>query len=483
VAVTVTEVLRLLPGRRLVARVDTPGGQCLLKLFLGGGARRYLQRELGGCAVLEAAGVSTPRRFAEVADPDGEGVGVLFEFLDRARTVEPADDGRVWAAAAALGRLHAAGAWHGDLHLDNFLYQQSPGGQEAGGAAPPADDRGVFVIDGDGVRTGWNLVPPMLRRWGAAPPVGEADGVAGHGRPLADAASLENLAVLCAQRPPLLDAGLPDVLRAYGAARGWPASGEAFDRRLLTLRKATRRQRRRRVQRYLRKVQRACTEFHCERALRRYFVCVREHLDDGLRAFRDDPEAVFHGAEMLKDGNSATVVRCRIGHRSWVVKRYNVKSFWHGLRRVLKPRSRFRLAWCNGQRLHFLDVPTARPVALLERRLGPLRGVAYLVMEDRGRADLLGLAAAGGIEDVHVDAVTEIFRSLAAADLGHGDTKATNFLVEQDAVVLVDLDAMGERPGALREDIRRFLANWEADPVLQRRFRERFAAAGLPLAG
>jgi hypothetical protein len=165
-----------------------------------------------------------------------------------------------------------------------------------------------------------------------------------------------------------------------------------------------------------------------------------------------------------------------------VVKRYNVKSFWHGVRRALKPRSRFRLAWCNGQRLHFLDIPTARPMALLEHRIGPLRRVAYLVMEDRGGEDLNGLAAAGGMQDVHVDAVVRIFRSLAAAGLCHGDTKASNFLVTPEGVALIDLDAMTERPAGLGEDVRRFLDNWNAQPALQRRFRERFAAAELPLS-
>lgn len=476
--VTVTQTLRLLPGRRLVARVRSGGRDCLLKLFLGGGARRYLRRELAGCAVLEAAGVRTPQRLAELAAPDGQALGVLFEFLDRARTVDPGDDVRVQAAAAALGRLHGAGAWHGDLHLDNFLYQEAPAGGSAADAAevtigtPVAD---VFVIDGDGVRRRRSVVPAPLR-W-----LGWRGAAGGRARSLGSTASLANLAVLCAQRPPLLDAALPDLLRAYAAARGWPMAGESFDRQLTALRRATRRQRRRRVHRYLRKVQRACTEYHCERGLRRYFVCVRERLDDGLRAFRDDPEAFFRGAEMLKDGNSATVVRCRIGGRSCVVKRYNVKSFWHGLRRILKPRSRFRTAWCNGQRLHFLGIPTARPVALLERRFGPLRGVAYLVMDDLGSEDLLGAAAGGRMETALVEAVARIFGSLAAAGLCHGDTKATNFLVAGDTVALVDLDAMTERPAALREDVRRFLANWDGDPALQLRFRERFAAAALPL--
>ncbi len=126
---------------------------------------------------------------------------------------------------------------------------------------------------------------------------------------------------------------------------------------------------------------------------------------------------------------------------------------------------------------------------LRTRALEALEEADVLVLEDYDKGvlspalsrDLLDAAAGGRMEKVHVEAVARIFGSLAAAGLCHGDTKATNFLVAGDAVALVDLDAMAERPAALREDVRRFLANWDGDPALQLRFRERFAAAALPL--
>lgn len=460
VSVRVAECLRLLPGRRLVARAEVSGRRCLLKLFLGRGARRYRDRELAGCRLLAEAGVATPEILGEVTDPKGQGLGILFDYLPAARAVGADDEAQMALAAAELARLHAFGAWHGDLHLNNFLFRGTVSGESPEDAAAESPDRRVYIIDGDGVR--------KRRSSGAAGPL-----------PLDVAASLRNLATLCAQRPPLLDASLPGLLAAYARGRGWATSGGQFDTLLASLVEATRRQRRRRVRRYLRKAQRDCTEYVCERSFRRYFVCLRDCLTEELLAFRQDPESFFVGAEMLKDGNSATVVRSRIGQRSCVIKRYNIKSPWHALRRTLKPRSRFRRAWCNGQRLHFLRIPTARPLALLERRHGPLRGVAYLVMEDCGADDLSRLAAGTGLTGWHIDAVTRIFRALVAAGLSHGDTKATNFLVAGDDVLLVDLDAMRESPAGQSKDIGRFLANW--DPALGRRFRERFAEAHLPL--
>jgi tRNA A-37 threonylcarbamoyl transferase component Bud32 len=160
-----------------------------------------------------------------------------------------------------------------------------------------------------------------------------------------------------------------------------------------------------------------------------------------------------------------------------VVKRYNVKNLFHALRRALKPLARFRRAWINGQRLHFLNIPTPRPLALVEERLGPWRGVAYLVTEDCGDVDLLAEITASGLSDKRCAQITTIFTSLQRAGLMHGDTKASNFLIWQDQVFLIDLDGMTENPAGLSKDLERFLRNW--DNATRRRFEEAFQEAGL----
>ena len=139
------------------------------------------------------------------------------------------------------------------------------------------------------------------------------------------------------------------------------------------------------------------------------------------------------------------------------------------------------MAAALAQRMKFLGIPTARPIALLERRFGPLRGVAYLVMEDAGREDLSERASASGLGDEQVAGVVRLFSALQAAGLTHGDTKASNFLVSQGRVVLVDLDAMHEGVAGLARDIDRFLANWLDQPELRVRFRQCFVEAHLPV--
>lgn len=442
-AVRCEEILRLLPGRRLVARVRTGGGRrAVMKLFLGAGARRYCRREWRGCAIMARAGTATPHFLGRVrapADDPGTGFGLLFDYVSDARPLDPGDGRPFEAAAAALGRLHEGGALHRDLHVDNFLCTSG----------------GVLLVDGDGVRPAW------FRR------VSRRTGLAG-------------LARLCAERPPSADADLERVYERYAGARGW--TGEAAARRggASALKRLTRAQRRIRVRRYLAKAQRECTEYHCRRSLRRYFVCVREQLDDGLRRFAADPESVMAQGRVLKAGNSATVVRARIGGRPLIVKRYNHKSFRQALRRALRPLPRYRRAWINGQGLRLLEIPTARPLALVECRAGPFRGRAYLVMEDLGDLDLATEVRDSGLSPARLAQVVALFETLATAGLVHGDTKASNFLIADDRVHLVDLDALSCR-GSPAEDRRRFLANFSDD--VRARVEAAFTAVGLEAPG
>ncbi|MCZ6618392.1 MAG: hypothetical protein O7E57_09690, partial [Gammaproteobacteria bacterium] len=180
------EVLRLLPGRRLVALCIQEGEPRILKLFMGSSATRYRNRERAGVLALARCGVPTPALLGAPEDPAGVGGGLLFEYLDGAHPVAEGDGEAIDQIAALLGKLHTSGVWHGDLHLDNFV----------------KDSTGkVHAIDGDGIR-----------------------GLRKHGhRPLSERASLENLALLLAQLPPLADARLQAPLESYDAARGCSA--------------------------------------------------------------------------------------------------------------------------------------------------------------------------------------------------------------------------------------------------------------------
>jgi len=64
------EILRLLPGRRLVCRADQDGQPVLVKLFMGKDAQREAREDAAGIRAMMAAAIETPplRLESRVAD-------------------------------------------------------------------------------------------------------------------------------------------------------------------------------------------------------------------------------------------------------------------------------------------------------------------------------------------------------------------------------------------------------------------------------
>ena len=425
----IDRVFRLLPGRRLTALGHWQGGDLVVKLFMGSGAARYCARERRGVERLLASGTPTPALLGEAVAAGG-GRALLFDYRADARPLEPGDVDGALRAVGLLAGLHEHGLIHRDPHLDNFILSEGK----------------LWVVDGDGVGRLW-------RR--------------------GESVELGALADFLAEYPPSLDSRLERLLGGYADCRDWGADAD----RTVKAKRLLARSRGRRLRRYLAKTERNCTAFHAASNWRWRCLVKRAWRGDAVvlvQAFAQDPEGFLENAQVIKDGRSATVFRLRLGGSAVVVKRYNIKSPSHRLRRWFKRRA--VTAWRNGHRLGLLMIPTAEPLALIERRWGPFTSRCYLVMEDRGDLDLGTEALAQGWLPGRLDQVAALFQQLQAAELGHGDTKASNFLVHAGQVHLIDLDALSRRrdPAA---DVARFLDNFDGD--LRTQAEAHFTAVGL----
>ncbi|MGI9328215.1 MAG: lipopolysaccharide kinase InaA family protein [Pseudomonadales bacterium] len=429
----VTEILRLLPGRRLAARArlqSTPGAdaakEVMLKLFYGDGATGYCQREHKGYKLLQQANLQTPECLGQ-----GDNA-LLYRWLPDAQTVSEFSSDQLDLTVERIGMLHRAGLIQTDMHLENFLFHEGK----------------VWLLDPDGVRSA-----------GAADP--------------AEPAYRDNLAILFAQLSPNQDLAIAPRLMRYCHGADLAMDSQAAARLSAQLPNAVEQARARRVNRYLDKTLRDCTEFHAARGPGRRFVCRRESLGPMLKQFAQDPEAVLHTATVIKAGNTATVMRVMLDGESRIVKRYNIKGAMHRLRQSLRSKSRAERSWRNGHRLRFLRIPTPEPIALLETRHFGLRDVAYLITEDLGQLDLLGELKEQPLSQRRINQIVELFESLRLAKLCHGDTKATNLLVHNDALYLIDLDSMRTSVGGFDRDRERFANNWPAESELGRQIRSR----------
>jgi len=434
-------MLRLFPAKRAVMRAKWRGRPALVKLFLNTpSGRRGAKRERAGFDALRTIGMPTPDLLLDARCMDGNHA-LVFSFIERAHRL-----GDAWRAhgdfdAARIGlqliaRLHRNACLHTDPHLDNFLIDD--------------DGARVYVIDVGSIARRPNTTYGAWQR--------------------------NNLAYFLAQFAPAQRARLTDALSAH-----YPQA--ASDPKLP---RAVARAWRNRVARYMKKCMRDCSDFAVRRSWRRLAVWRRaltaDNLGGDLADFLRDPEAWMARGECLKAGNSATVTRALMDGREVVIKRNNIKDAGHGLRRCLRA-TRSCINWRNAHLLGFSGIATPAPLAFVESRWGPLRLGGYYVCAFCDAPSAADKYRDASPDDAELQQFRALFARLHRARICHGDLKASNLLVTEDGVALVDLDSLKMHARAeshkrcADKDRRRFLLNWKDKPARRRLFEEAIASA------
>jgi len=439
------EVVRAIPAKRLVCRGGWQGQAVFIKVYMG--SDKYWQAECRGLQVLHGQGIAAPAVLHAGTADHGRLHVIVLAAIEPAQTLasvwEQADNetARIELLRLALTTIathHLAGLEQGDIHLNNFLLSAGR----------------LYTLDGGGIRaTGGDEL--SLRR------------------------SRDNLARFFAQFYPRFDALIESVLPDYASQRGWPA-GRLTSAVLL---QRVRLFRRRRLRHFLKKIFRDCSAFVCSKDWRSFRVCDRALATPGLLTLLADPDASLQQADAhyLKQGNTCTLWSTTVDGRQLVVKRYNIKSLTHRISRMLR-RTRAATSWKNAHRLAMYGILGARPVALYERRFGPLRGKSWLIMEYVGGDDLTQLCKQPRPDHETgrrvVRGVTALLAQLAQCRISHGDMKGTNFIQSSQGIAVIDLDAMREHLSdkgfqrSRRRDLRRFMSNWQQCADIDALFRE-----------
>jgi tRNA A-37 threonylcarbamoyl transferase component Bud32 len=434
----IEEILRLLPQKRLTGRAIWDGRIVLAKVFFARfGARRHFKREKQGLALLARRGLSTPDLVRHDSLPGG-GRLLLIEFLTDAESIgdkwrKLTDENQDTTAQLVLlnplfrqlGIMHAKGLGQKDIHLDNFLCHQGH----------------LKIIDGDGI------FPCRFRAQKAA-----------------------NLGLLMAQLSPLAAKTITlPLLAAYREGAGTSAiTPDQFNR-------AIRHQRDKRVRAYLQKTLRNCTEFKVRKTPCRFFSVVRSQASR-LIPFIKKPDQFMAKGTPLKLGNSCTLVRLKLNDHLVVIKRYNTVSILRYLKHCWR-RTKAMKAWLQAHRLLTLGIATPRPLALVEERMGFLRGRAWLVCEQVAGDPILAVLERWQDDkppNFLLKALQELFTAMYDARITHGDMKGTNLLWDGSRLFLLDLDgARSHRWGftfkrTWQRDRQRFLRNWEINSKTHR---------------
>lgn len=437
---TELHVVRCVANKRLVCSGRWNGEPIFAKLFIGHQAERYAARDAAGVEWLSRAAILTPPLLHERS---AEGAEILiFKAIVDGRNAES-----VYLASTFSERLvlaekvvtvvaahHDAGLLQTDLYLKNFLVESER----------------IYTLDGDAIKP----LPNILRR----------------------RAALNNLALLLSKFDVLeMALWLKPLAGIYTRSRQGRIKIDLKQLEALVMR-----HRHRVVDRYAsKKVFRQCTDVAVSRSSRHFLAMCRDGFSTSLEhQLRNAPDSLIDGPHQpkLKSGNTCTVALAEINGRKVVVKRYNIKSFWHLIGRFWRP-SRAANSWSNAHRMLMHGIATATPLALLEQRFGPLRGRAYFLakyIESPNLADFMQDALHSGAQKQTVlHAVAELMHKLLLLQIVHGDMKASNIHIEDSHPILIDLDSLQEYKCKARfaaghvRDLKRLIKNWENQPEIE----------------
>ena len=448
---TCLETVRHVPGKRIVCRGIWGNQSVYAKLFIGSRAKRYALRDLHGVHALTQAGIMTPDLLYSGQVVDGQGEVLIFaEVIDSVNAERAWEDwlykpearfGLAKELVAEVARHHQAGLMQTDLYLKNFLLQ----GER------------IYTLDGDAVRT----ISPFFGRHQA----------------------LENLTLLLSKFDVSDDAlWLPELLAIYAKVRGLTSTFNSQ-----TVCKSVYAHRRRVVSQYAdEKVFRECSDVHVEKNSHFFSAIARPYLNEKMSSALDEPDLLLDATHRLKSGNTCTVSMAEVDGRKVVVKRYNIKNFWHGLSRALRP-TRAAVSWSNAHRLIMYGIATAAPIALLEKRYSVIRRQAYFLAEYIDAPDVDKFFADATVTDVQKSLVAHniarMFYKLYLLKIDHGDFKATNMKIVNGQPLLIDLDSMREYrcnwwyTRRHVRDLLRFMRNWQHDAAARNILVAAFRAA------
>jgi len=433
------KIVRRVPGRRLVCQGTWGQHAVYAKIFIGENSAKYLARDKQGVNSLLQAGIVTPAILFAGLSRDGKAHIMLLEAIDDATNAEVCwrslaldSAQRLQLATNLVTQVvehHRAALLQTDLYLKNFLVQNDK----------------IYTLDGDGIRRLSGLFQKRQR--------------------------LRNLATLFSKMDVLDDVWIPELYAHYCKQLG-TAYSLTDETDVWTLTQKIRRQV---ACDYAdKKVFRSCTDVKVIRSFKRY-VAIASDFGVEDSALQSLDLALVDKSANLKNGNTCTIAKMAIANWLVVIKRYNIKNVWHGLNRAFRM-SRAARSWANTYRLIISDIATHKPLALIEERLGCLRGRAYFLSEYMDAPDVsqyFSQSISLSEKEAVAHKLATLFYKLYLLKITHGDCKASNIKIVDGSPVLIDLDGMKAHslcwlanPWFERQhvkDLKRLIRNWSGD--------------------
>jgi len=452
------ELLRIVPGKRLVfsgllfkEKVNGKAEQkVIIKLFVHSAkAKKHWQRECDGAKLLSDNNILTP----EIVEQGLSDAGIyylVFPYIEGQNlaqfwqkcTQENSQlkrEQKLKKLLTVLEKHHSAGLAHQDVHYANFYLTD----------ALKMEGNSVYTLDGEEVKN--------------------------CGKPLNKKNRLKNLALFLAQTFDVNQAVSCSLLKEYLSISALPLDKQDCEQFWQWIKDYQQQ----RITQYLKKMVRECTDvIYGEKEINHkkqgYSLCRREYHSPAIQQLLDQPEQFFQddNSEYLKQGNTCTVKSVLVDNECYVVKRYNPKGIAYELKHKGQI-SRARKSWLNAHLLRFMGILTPEPVALIEQQTALGKGCSYFICKfQQGQTSWDYFCEESFDESMDkkyavADNLIAVLNQLSDYQITHGDLKGSNFLIHQEHVYLLDLDAMSQHKfnwqfnKSWQRDKQRFLKNWD----------------------
>ena len=434
------QVVRLVPRKRMLLFATWGKTKVAVKIFYERGrAEKTSLKDVFGINILTKSNVPTPKLLYNGTIDKGrikililERLNNCFSMLELYAQRKSIDDIRLALSSLIieLATQHVLGILQRDLHLNNFLISKEK----------------IYTLDGGQIEKFDN--------------------------PLCKKLSIEYLALFLAQLGVGNDKTVNELFDIYTKSRSWIV--KKADIKLFRYHLYQKRQER--WKSFQKKIFRDSSAFRAIRKFNKSIVYNRQFESENFLDLLHNPEKYMHSknAEMMKDGDSTTVIKLNLDGRSYVIKRYNLKHSLHRIRRALRT-TRAVKSWMMSNHLYLFGVLTPKPVAFIENNILGVRGRSYFIMEYVKGEDLLSYYSK---EQSHTIAkkTVSLFQSLIDLKITHGDLKATNILIHNNNPYFIDFDGAVHHntnfllKRSFKKEIRRFMKNWQNNQVVKNMF-------------
>ena len=432
-----TDVLRHVPGKRVVCKAKLGTQDVIAKFFIQPfHADRHIKREAKGLKLLDNAKLPVPKIIYQASA--GNGIKLLItEYLHDTispsvyfgSTADPSDQDMILRKLLSLlAMFHRAGLMQQDLHLNNFLLQNET----------------LYAID--------------------------AANMESKSAPLSSGDAFDNLKKFLSQ----FDEGLYPIIASAMSAYQDSNPDVAIDTTKLL--KEAHLERLKLRKNIAKKVFRNTTDIICKDSFTRRIICKRRYYKGDFLKLLDNTDKFIKESRLLKDGGAQTVALVEVDGEKFVIKRYNIKNPFKLLRRQWPP-SRVEKNWYYSHLLKFHKIATPEPIAVIEKRFGPLRFEGYLVMQYVDARNVKeSLWQAKDNPEAQKEILlrfTKTLKKLADHKISHGDFKMNNFLDTPQGISIIDLDALQCHScdflfkQAQKKDFDRFFRNFAGDAQMK----------------